>query len=99
MSKPITPKIEKRAIPRRPIATNVHMATGLGPPLSCKLTDVSELGARIAVAEPSLAPQEFMILLSDKLTRWGRVSWRSDREIGIEFVGVPKSVKKAQAPG
>jgi hypothetical protein len=68
VSKPVSPNIEKRAIPRRP-------------------KDVSELGARIAVGDPASAPQEFLILLSHKLSRWCRVSWRSDREIGIEFVG------------
>ncbi len=94
MSKPVSPKIEKRAIPRRPIATSVHMATGLGPALSCKLKDVSELRAAIAVGDPASAPQEFLVLLSHKLSRWCRVSWRSDREIGIEFVGEPKSVKR-----
>ncbi len=98
MSKLPMPKLEKRARPRRPITMNVHMATGLGPPLSCAMKDVSELGARIVVDEPALAPQEFLILLSHKLTRWCRVSWRSEREIGIEFVGEPKSVKKTKAP-
>lgn len=98
MSKLPTPNVEHRATPRRPITTSVHMATGLGPPLSCTLKDVSELGARITVDEPAVAPQEFLILLSDKLARWCRVSWRSDREIGIEFVGEPNSVKQAKHP-
>ena len=92
------PKVEHRATPRRPITTSVHMATGLGPPLACTLKDVSELGARVAVADPASAPQEFLMLLSDKLARWCRVSWRSDREIGIEFVSEPESVRNTKRP-
>jgi hypothetical protein len=74
------------------------MATGLGPPLSCTMHDVSEFGARIELGEPAAAPQEFLILLSDRLARWCRVIWRSDKEIGIEFVAEPASVKAATHP-
>jgi hypothetical protein len=99
MSKLPTPNVEHRATPRRPITLDVHMATGIGAPLSCTMHDVSELGARIAVDDPLQAPQEFLVLLSDTLARWCRVIWRSEHEIGIAFVGEPESVKNAKPAG
>jgi hypothetical protein len=68
------------------------MATGLGPPLKCGMKDVSEAGARIVVFDPRASPQEFLLLLNAGLSRWCRVTWRSDKEIGIEFIPPPQSL-------
>ena len=77
---------------RRSISRIVHIATGNGPPVECRMSDVSETGARIAVAFPQSAPQEFLILLHLDLPRWCRVIWRSEHEIGIHFIDAPKSL-------
>ena len=84
----------KRQHLRRAITRTVHMATGLGPPLKCALKDVSESGARIAVSDPKSMPQEFLLLLDAGLRRWCRVTWRSDKEIGIQFIPAPESMTK-----
>jgi hypothetical protein len=76
-----------------PITHAVYVTTGLSPPLQCEMHDVSELGARLRVGDPQTAPQEFLILLNKGLTRWCRVIWRSDTEIGVEFIEPPKSLK------
>jgi hypothetical protein len=89
--------IEKRQNVRRKIAHDVFMETGLGPPLKCSMLDVSEFGARIKAEVPSAAPQEFLIHLHDGLTRWCRVMWRSDTEIGIKFIQPPQSLKAKSA--
>ena len=84
---------EKRQKTRRPIEHWVYVATGMSPPLKCQMHDISETGARLRVGEPQVAPQEFLILLNKGLARWCRVVWRSDTEIGVEFVEPPESVK------
>lgn len=91
---------ERRRNERREIAHTVHIVTGLGAALKCRMADVSETGARIAVSDPKAAPQEFLIELDKGLMRWCRVMWRSQHEIGIKFIHAPHSLetKKAKAP-
>jgi hypothetical protein len=85
-------KIEKRQSERRSIERVVHMSTGLGPPLKCSMKDLSEFGARIEIGDPKASPQEFEIVLKLGLTRWCRVMWRSEDEIGIKFIPAPPSL-------
>jgi hypothetical protein len=87
---------EKRQTTRRPITHAVFMATGLGPPLKCQMLDVSELGARLRVGDPKAAPDMFLLILDRGLARWCQVAWRSDIEIGIQFVEPPETVKSMQ---
>jgi len=82
----------KRQHVRRAITRTVHMATGLSPPLKCEMKDVSEFGARLVVSDPRASPQEFLLVLNPGLLRWCRVMWRSDSEIGIQFIRPPQSV-------
>lgn len=89
-------KPDKRQTTRRPITHAVFMATGLGPPLKCQMLDVSELGARLRVGDPKVAPEVFLLILDKGLARWCQVAWRSDVEIGIQFVEAPETVKSAQ---
>jgi PilZ domain len=90
---------EKRQSARKAIAATVHIATGIGPPLKCTMMDVSKHGARIAVDDSESAPQEFLLLLKNDLLRWCRVMWRSDREIGIQFIQSPNSLKTKGGEG
>jgi hypothetical protein len=92
MSKLATPRLDKRTTSRTRISVSVHMGTRLGPPLSCTLKDVSEL---VAVNEPAVALQEFLILLGDKLARWCR-SAGARTSVGIAFVGEPRSLKETK---
>ena len=89
---------DRRQHARRSITRTVHIATGLGPPLKCGMKDVSEAGARIVVSDSKASPQEFLLLLNAGLARWCRVTWRSDKEIGIEFIPPPQSMKKSKQP-
>jgi hypothetical protein len=90
-------KDEKRQNARRAISHTVHLVTGLGPPLKCRMEDVSKSGARIAVSDPRMAPQKFLILLNKGLLRWCEVMWRSEHEIGIKFIRTPHSLKTRKA--
>jgi hypothetical protein len=86
---------DRRHHARRAVRHLAHIATGLGLPLECQVNDVSETGARIAASFPKAAPQEFLLLLKVDLLRWCRVIWRSDHEIGVEFVEPPHSLADA----
>ena len=86
-------KLDQRQSQRRAIEHTVFMATGLTAPLKCQMLDISETGARLRVADPRAAPQEFLIVLTQGLRRWCRVMWRSDTEIGIQFIDPPASLK------
>ena len=77
---------------RRPIGHVAHLATGLGPPLKCSMIDISETGARIAVDDPKMSPQEFLLLINKDLARWCQVVWRSEHELGLTFIHPPKSL-------
>jgi PilZ domain len=83
----------KRTSPRREITRTVHMGTGLGPSLECELKDISATGARLRFNDPECAPQEFLIRLNGGLLRWCQVIWRSETEIGIRFIKIPKSFR------
>jgi hypothetical protein len=52
------------------------------------LWDVSEGGARLAVADPDAVPDEVTITLTrdDAIGTGCRVVWRSKEQIGLEFV-------------
>jgi hypothetical protein len=89
---------DNRRATRRPISRIAHIATGLGPPLECHMSDISESGTRIVVDYPKAIPQEFLLLLNNDLLRWCRVIWRSDHEIGITFIDTPKSLTTAGPP-
>lgn len=83
---------DRRHRARRVINHIAHVATGLGPPLECHVSNVSETGARIVAEYPHVAPQEFLLMLNMDLHRWCRVVWRSEREIGVMFITTPQSV-------
>lgn len=83
---------DNRRDARHAISHIAHVATGLGPPLRCKLSDISATGARIECDDPHSSPQEFLIFLNERLPRWCKVMWRSENEIGILFVEMPKSL-------
>lgn len=58
-------------------------------PRSCTVLDVSEDGARLMMASPSELPPEFWLVLSKDRTRRRhcRMVWRSNNEIGIQYLG------------
>ena len=55
---------------------------------SCVVADISETGARLKTNQASSLPENFVLLLSAsaKLQRHCIVAWRTDREVGVEFV-------------
>lgn len=59
-------------------------------PVHCALHDVSETGARIAVEDASLVPDNVVLLLSIWGTRREcHVAWRQGNTLGLEFTRQP----------
>ena len=60
----------------------------------CTVIDISEFGARLAVETTLALPDWFVLLLtpSGHPARRCRVAWRSDEELGVEFLPEHPSV-------
>jgi hypothetical protein len=77
--------IENRQYPRQEIALKVSIETGNSVPIECRLSDLSQSGARLVVGDSGSVPEEFVLALSSDLRRWCRVVWRSGQNVGVHF--------------
>jgi hypothetical protein len=80
---------EKRKYVRRAVSYPGKIDLGGGQPMrACTLHDVSDQGALITLAQIQDLPDEFSLVLGYHGTarRQCQVVWRSDRQIGVEFV-------------
>jgi len=81
-------RVERRKWPRHQVIKTAWMRTKHDPlPSVCVLWDVSEGGARLAVARPEAVPDDLTIALDrdDRIGTACRVVWRSREQIGLEF--------------
>jgi hypothetical protein len=53
----------------------------------CRVLDVSESGAKLALEEPGELPKDFVLMLSERggPTRRCHVVWETGGELGVEF--------------
>jgi hypothetical protein len=73
---------------RRAIGYNAKIVANDGSwDRDCRVLDVSQTGAKLAVAQASDIPQDFILALSmdGKATRQCHVMWVKDGEIGVVF--------------
>ena len=80
---------EKRKNLRRTVSYPAFIDLGDGSPArECTLCDASQEGAQLAVADPDSLPDEFILALSSDgaARRRCRVMWRTDDQIGVEFL-------------
>jgi c-di-GMP-binding flagellar brake protein YcgR len=56
------------------------------PLIRCVLWDISNGGARIAVAETKELPENFKLMLTDQIVRQCQVRWRDERFVGVKFL-------------
>ena len=98
MTEPRMSSAEKRKNLRRSITYPAFIDFGDGSPaIECTLCDASQVGALLAVAEPDGVPDEFILALSSDgaARRRCRVAWRTENQIGVEFL---KDLKKNAPP-
>jgi hypothetical protein len=89
---------DKRKNPRRAVTYPAFIELGDGlPARPCVLRDASQGGAHLAVADPKDLPDEFILALSSDgaARRRCRVAWRTESEVGVEFV---KELKASRPP-
>jgi hypothetical protein len=85
---------EKRKNPRRTITYPAFIEMGEGAqPRECTLRDASQEGAQLDVADPKSVPNVFILAVSydGAARRRCRVIWRTETQVGVEFL---KDVKK-----
>ncbi len=93
---------EKRKNLRRSITYPAFIDLGDNVPArECTLCDASQEGAQIQVTEPNSLPNEFILALSSDgaARRRCRVVWRTETQIGVEFLkDVKKDIRPARVP-
>jgi hypothetical protein len=93
---------DKRKTRRRSLRRPAWLA--LGKLHDCKLSDISDGGARIDLEDNAPIPDHFMLLLSNNgaARRACRVVWRSPQQLGVKFethwAGAAQAAKAAREP-
>ena len=90
--------IEKRKTRRRQLRHGAKLFIGPKQFHDCRLSNVSDAGARIEVADSGLLPDRFLLLLAARGTvrRACQVVWREPNQVGVRFVrAVAKPAKKS----
>jgi len=89
-------RTERRKSERHQVIQTAWMRTKHDPlPSVCVLWDVSEDGARLAVARPEAVPDDVTIALDrdDKVGTACRVVWRSREQIGLQFTANAEPIR------
>lgn len=92
---------EKRKNLRRTVTYPAFIDLGDGSPTrECTLCDASQEGAQLAVADPNSLPNEFILALSadGAARRRCRVMWRTEKQIGVEFLKDRRIQPATRAP-
>lgn len=87
---PVTPADERTAADKRKAVRRKVLKTGriyFGKSREvCTVRDISQTGAAIEVADPSIVPDQFKLVLEmESTTRRCAAVWRKDRLIGVRF--------------
>jgi hypothetical protein len=87
--------------PRRTIRYPAYVDLGRDLPLrACTLCSISESGAELTVANSDTLPKHFILALSidGAAQRRCRVVWRSESQIGVEFLRAPTRNRPPSPP-
>ena len=78
---------DKRKARRHRLRRNAWVVLEAGQRLECVITNISDRGAHISIADSDALPDSFVLLLAENgaTRRRCRVIWRKPREIGIKF--------------
>jgi hypothetical protein len=88
-SEPVQEAKDERVGPRKTVRRCGWLSRTKGEQLQeCIVLDESEKGARLEVNRPSEIPDNFYIYMTLESTsrRQCRVAWRSDKQIGVEYL-------------
>jgi hypothetical protein len=88
---------ENRKFNRHNIDLAVQIELADGSTVRGVLLDLSESGVRLKLRHPENLPEQFMLKLGERLHRWSRIAWRSNEEIGVEFLPAPQTPADGEA--
>ena len=78
---------DKRKQSRKPKFQPGQIDAGSGGAKArCNVTDLSKTGAKLSLPSPVKLPLSFTLVLPDSAKHLCRVIWRSEDEVGVEFV-------------
>jgi hypothetical protein len=88
---------------RRPLHIRAKVVADNAPQRDCVVVDMSATGAKLQIAAPQEAPQEFTVVFTPRGVpyRRCRVVWRSDTQMGVVFDNTKTShtfLEEAEAP-
>ena len=78
---------DKRKARRHRLRRDAWVMLDAGQRCECLITNISDRGAHISIADSDALPDNFVLLLAENgaTRRRCRVIWRKPREIGIKF--------------
>jgi hypothetical protein len=91
--------VERRKSPRKMVISTAWVDGG-GPKIICVIWNISEGGAKIAIADPAELPEKFTLLLSEHEPGGSRcrIVWRSAGEVGVKFLTKSITMIKLAGP-
>ena len=78
---------DKRKARRHRLRRDAWVMLDAGQRCECVITNISDRGAHISIADSEALPDSFVLLLAENgaTRRRCRVIWRKPREVGIKF--------------
>ena len=78
---------DKRKARRHRLRRDAWIMLEAGQRCECVITNISDRGAHISIADSNALPDSFVLLLAENgaTRRRCRVIWRKPREVGIKF--------------
>jgi len=91
---------DKRSEPRRTMRYSAWILAGPDQSHSCRVSDISDSGARINIDDADKLPERFFLMLSERGTvrRSCRVIWREPNQLGVKFEQAAAAPGKKSAP-
>lgn len=80
-------RTDRRRSDRRPVDAPGIIHLGNGRERECRVVNLSETGAKLAVRPGDLLPERFSLGSGIRRPRPVRVVWRNGGEIGVAFEG------------
>lgn len=77
----------RRSKRRRMIKTGDIIYKHLGSLMSCRVMDLSDVGAKIQPDDPAACPDQFVLHFKSGDAYHCEVIWRQDKAVGVRFTG------------
>ncbi len=86
------PNKPERAVRRNRVLKEAFASwNGLFSSISCQVRDMSETGARVRLADSTILPDQFFLLIPIDGKEWPcEIRWRKPGEVGVSFIGMPR---------